>query len=188
LSLAEVHSLHPEDIERRKLLVIAVLLGDSGTRALKTALERTGPHWARKIVAAIPMRTVSNLNKVLGPRFITKYGTKQGVLVLSKQVPRGIGALPGADGNYAFGRLTVASARSIFGPPRLPLEHYDAHARAAACPVTAKQAQDTKSVPRREPHRSAIRAPEPRLAVKDLIHAERRHCAHRRRTKVGHPE
>lgn len=117
LSLAEVHRLNPEDFERRKLLVLAVLTGDTGTRALQKALGRTVPHWAKEIVSAVPMTTINKLNRVLGPRFITKYGTKQGILVLSKQVPLGIGAALGAGGNYGFGRLTVASARKIFGPP-----------------------------------------------------------------------
>lgn len=117
LSLAEVHGLNPEDTERRKLLVAAVLLGSSGTSTLTKALERTGPHWAKQIVSAIPMSTVTRLNKILGYRFITKYGTKQGVLVLSKQVPLGIGAVLGAGGDYGFGWLTVASAKRIFGPP-----------------------------------------------------------------------
>lgn len=44
-------------------------------------------------------------------------GTTQGVLVLSKQVPLGIGAALGAGGNHVFGRLTIRSARSIFGEP-----------------------------------------------------------------------
>jgi hypothetical protein len=117
LSLAEVHDLHPEDVERRKLLVLTVLLGDGAARALDKAVGRTGPYWARRIVSAIPMSAINRVNSVLGPRFITKYGTKQGVLVLSKQVPLGIGAALGAGGNHVLGRLTIRSARSIFGPP-----------------------------------------------------------------------
>ncbi|NEC88648.1 hypothetical protein [Streptomyces sp. SID12501] len=117
LSLAEVHGLHPEDIERRKLLVLTVLLGDGAVKALDKAVGRTGPYWARRIVSAIPMAAINRANKVLGPRFITKYGTKQGVLVLSKQVPLGIGAAFGAGGNHVFGRLTIKSARNIFGEP-----------------------------------------------------------------------
>lgn len=117
LSLAEVHGLHPEDFERRKLLVLTVLLGDGAIKALDKAIGRTGPYWARRIVGAIPMSAINRVNKVLGPRFITKYGTKQGVLVLSKQVPLGIGAALGAGGNHVFGRLTIRSARSIFGEP-----------------------------------------------------------------------
>ncbi|MGW1092544.1 hypothetical protein ACWD4L_41540 [Streptomyces sp. NPDC002596] len=117
LSLAEVHGIHPEDFERRKLLVLTVLLGDGAVRALDKVIGRTGPYWARRIVGAIPMSAINRANKVLGPRFITKYGTKQGVLVLSKQVPLGIGAALGAGGNHVFGRLTIKSARTIFGQP-----------------------------------------------------------------------
>lgn len=115
LSLAEVHGIHPEDIERRKLLVLTILLGDSAVVALDKTIGRTGPYWARQIVSSIPMTAINRLNKVLGPRFITKYGTKQGVLVLSKQVPLGIGAALGATGNHVFGRFTIKSARKIFG-------------------------------------------------------------------------
>jgi hypothetical protein len=117
LSCAEVHGLDSEDLERRRLLVLTVLIGDSATRALKTAVGRTGPHWARRIVTAIPMTTINRLNKLLGPRFITKYGTKQGLLVLSKQVPLGIGVLLGGAGNHMIGRGVIASARKVFGDP-----------------------------------------------------------------------
>ncbi|MFL9683479.1 hypothetical protein [Streptomyces sp. KL110A] len=117
LSLAEVHGTHPEDLERRKLLVLTVLLGDGAVSALDKVIGRTGSHWARRIVNAIPMSAINKANKILGPRFITKYGTKQGVLVLSKQVPLGIGAALGAGGNHVFGRLTIKSARKIFGQP-----------------------------------------------------------------------
>ncbi|MEU5970832.1 hypothetical protein [Streptomyces globisporus] len=117
LSLAEAHGTHPEDLERRKLLVLTVLLGDGAVKALDKAVGRTGPYWARRIVSAIPMSAINKANKVLGPRFITKYGTQQGVLVLSKQVPLGIGAALGAGGNHVLGRLTIKSARTIFGQP-----------------------------------------------------------------------
>jgi hypothetical protein len=117
LSLAEVHGLDPEDFERRKLLVLTVLLGDSAVTALDKTVKRTGPFWAKRIVEMIPMSAINKANKVLGPRFITKYGSKQGVIVLSKQVPLGIGAVLGAGGNHVFGRLTIKSARAIFGNP-----------------------------------------------------------------------
>ncbi|MET9883341.1 hypothetical protein ABZZ20_09320 [Streptomyces sp. NPDC006430] len=117
LSLAEVHGMHHDDFERRKLLVLTVLLGDGAVKTLDKVIGRTGPYWARRIVGAIPMSAINRANSVLGPRFITKYGTKQGVLVLSKQVPLGIGAALGAGGNHVFGRLTIKSARTIFGQP-----------------------------------------------------------------------
>lgn len=116
LSRAEIHGLHPEDVERRKLLVYMVLMGENANAALGKAIPKTGGHWAKKIVESIPMTAIDKANKVLGPRFITKYGTKQGVLVLSKQVPLGIGAILGGGGNHLFGRLTIKSANKIFGP------------------------------------------------------------------------
>ena len=117
LSRAEVHGLHPEDIERRKLLAYMVLVGDSANTALGKAIPRTGGYWAKRIVDGIPMSAVNAANKVLGPRFITKYGAKQGVLVLSKQVPLGVGAALGGGGNHVFGRLSVRTANKVFGPP-----------------------------------------------------------------------
>lgn len=124
LSLAEVHELDPEDLERRQLLVLTVLLGDSAIGFLDKVVQKTGKHWAKMIVNKIPMSAINNANKVLGPRFITKYGTKQGVLVLGKQVPLGVGALIGGGGNHIFGRACMKSARKIFGPP--PSEWSDA--------------------------------------------------------------
>lgn len=123
LSVAEVHDLHPEDLERRKLLVMAVMLGDTATGAVNKAVGRIGPHWAKQIIGAIPMSTINRINAVLGPRFVTKYGTKQGVLVLGKQLPRGIGAALGGAGNHLIGRSIIKSARKVFG--EVPAEWSD---------------------------------------------------------------
>ena len=117
LSRAELYGLHADDIERRKLLVYMVLVGESAQTALKSAIPRTGGYWANRIVRSTPMTVVNKANKLLGPRFITKYGTKQGILVLSKQVPLGVGAVLGGGGNHVFGRLTVKAANKVFGPP-----------------------------------------------------------------------
>ena len=116
LTLAEIHGIHPEDIERRRLLVQTVLIGDSAITALNKGAGRTVPYWGKQIVNAIPMSSVLKANKVLGPRFITKYGTKQGVLVLSKQIPLGLGIGVGAFSNHMIGRTIVGTARKVFGP------------------------------------------------------------------------
>lgn len=115
LSVAEVHGLHPEDIERRRALVLAVMVGDSAAGAVQATAGRTGPHLAKKIVEAIPMEAINKFNKVLGPRFITKYGTKQGVLVMGKQLPLGLGAVIGGGGNHLVGRGIVAATHGILG-------------------------------------------------------------------------
>lgn len=118
LTVAEVHGVDLEDHERRQLLVTAVLVGDStATSVLRPLLGRTVPHWGKRIVKAIPMSVVNAANNVLGPRFITKWGTKQGVLVLGKQIPLAIGVVVGAGGNRTFAWLTTKAARKILGPP-----------------------------------------------------------------------
>lgn len=117
LTLAEIHGLHPEDIERRRLLVQTVLIGESAITALDKGAGRTVPYWGKQIVEKIPMKAVDAANKVLGPRFITKYGTKQGVLVLSKQIPLGLGAGIGAGANHLVGRAIVSTTKNVFGPP-----------------------------------------------------------------------
>lgn len=117
LAVAEIHGLNPEDIERRRLLVMTVLMGDSAASStLRPILSKSVPYWGKSIVEKIPMSAVNAANKLLGPRFITKYGTKQGVLVLGKQIPLGIGVLVGAGGNHGFGWLIVLSAKKILGP------------------------------------------------------------------------
>jgi len=118
LSIAEIHGLSAEDVERRRLLVMAVLVGESASSAvLEPLTKRTAPYWGRQIVKAIPREAILKANKVLGHNFITKYGARQGILVLSTQIPFFIGAGIGAGGNALFGWFIVKAARKILGPP-----------------------------------------------------------------------
>ena len=66
------------------------------------------------------MTAINKANKVLGPRFITKYGTKQGVLVLGKQVPMGIGAVLGGGGNHLSARTCKVGAQDLWARRRAP--------------------------------------------------------------------
>ena len=117
LAVAEVHGVAVHEIERRRTLVMAILLGESGTEFVQEVTARTGKYWANRLVQDIPMSQINKINRVLGPRFITKYGTKQGVIVLGRALPFGIGVCIGAGGNYVIARGVVAAARRAFGPP-----------------------------------------------------------------------
>jgi len=116
-ALAEIHGVPIDELERRRTLLLGVLLGDAGAGTVNKVAARTGPHWGKQVVKSVPVETLRQINRVLGPNFVTKYGTKQGVLVLSKQVPLGIGAAIGGAGNAAFARVTIRSAQRAFGPP-----------------------------------------------------------------------
>ena len=117
LAVAEVHGLWIDDLERRRTLLLTVLLGDSGASFVEKAAGHAGKHWGRLLTEAIPISTIAKVNKVLGRWFVTRYGTKQGILVIGRLAPFGIGAGIGGAGNAVLGRTVVAGARRAFGPP-----------------------------------------------------------------------
>lgn len=116
LAVADVHGVKVESLEHRRLLVMAVLFGQGAANFVEKAAGRLGKHWGRNLVKAIPMAVINDLNKKLAPRFITKWGTKQGLLVLGREVPFGIGAAIGGGGNFMIGQGSVQAARKAFGP------------------------------------------------------------------------
>lgn len=117
LALADIHGVPVQDLERRRTLIMGVLLGNSGSKLVERAAGRTGAHWGKLLTNSIPASSIKQVNKVLGHNFVTKYGSKQGVVVLGKQAPLGFGAAIGAGGNAFFGYGVVKSARRAFGPP-----------------------------------------------------------------------
>ncbi|MEV5353177.1 hypothetical protein ACIPM2_22555 [Streptomyces sp. NPDC086081] len=117
LSLAEVHGIPIDEVERRRTIVMGVMLGGSGSATITKVAERTGQHWGRQVVAKVPVETLRQINKILGKNFVTKYGTKQGIVVLGRVAPFGIGAVIGGGANAAMATLTVRAGRRAFGPP-----------------------------------------------------------------------
>ncbi|MEV3872482.1 hypothetical protein [Streptomyces sp. NPDC049906] len=117
LSIAEVHGIPLHEVERRRTIVMGVMLGGTGSTTITKVAERTGQHWGRQVVAKVPAETLRQINKVLGRNFITKYGTKQGIIVLGRVAPFGIGAVIGGGANAAVATFTVKAARRAFGPP-----------------------------------------------------------------------
>lgn len=117
LTLAYIHDVPIDDLEYRRALLTAVLLGNSGTKVIEKVAGRTGPHWAKAMISGVPRESIRAVNRVLGRNFVTLYGTKEGILVLGKAVPFGLGAAIGGVGNGVMGGLTVRAARKAFGPP-----------------------------------------------------------------------
>ena len=127
LARAEVQGIKIQDVERRRTLVMAVMLGDAGARGVEQVAERTGQHWARQLVRGIPMSKINAVNKVFGRHFVTKYGTKQGILVLGRVVPFGIGAVIGGTANGLLTQGIITAAGRAFGTPSLSWETDCAH-------------------------------------------------------------
>ena len=117
LSIAEVHGVPLDEIERRRTIAMGIMLGGTGSATIAKVAERTGQHWGLQVVAKVPVETLRQINKVLGRNFITKYGTRQGVIVLGRVMPFGIGAVIGGGANAALAALSVRAGRRAFGPP-----------------------------------------------------------------------
>lgn len=117
LSVAEVHGVAIDEVERRQTIVLGIMLGGSGSATITKVAERTGQHWGRQIVAKVPVSTLRQINAILGRHFVTKFGTKQGIIVLGRVAPFGIGAAIGGGANAALAALAVRASRRAFGPP-----------------------------------------------------------------------
>lgn len=117
LSIAKVHGVPIDEIERRRTIVMGIMLGGTGSATIFQIAERTGQHWGRQVVAKVPVETLRQINGILGKYFVTKYGTKQGIIVLGRVAPLGIGAVIGGGANAAIATLTVLAGRRAFGPP-----------------------------------------------------------------------
>ena len=117
LARGEVQGVTLEDVERRRTLVMAVMLGDAGAKGIGVVAERTGMHWARQLVKAVPATKIAAINKVLGRNFVTKYGTRQGIVVLGRVIPFGIGAAIGGAANAVFSQGIIAASNRAFGHP-----------------------------------------------------------------------
>ncbi|MEU8347496.1 hypothetical protein AB0C74_37840 [Spirillospora sp. NPDC048832] len=117
LSVAEIHGVSIDELERRRTIVMGIMLGGGGSATISKVAERTGQHWGRQVVAKVPVETLRQINKILGKNFITKFGTKQGIIVLGRVAPFGIGAVIGGGANAAMASLTVRASRRAFGPP-----------------------------------------------------------------------
>lgn len=144
LSVAEVHGLHVEDFERRAVLVTLILLGNSAsTQLVEKVIGRSAPHLGKLVVDSIPTTSLAAINRVLGPHFVTKYGSKAGLLVLGKQVPLFIGAAIGGIGNGLFGLFIIKSARKTLGEPPKSWPKAEATKLAAAKSVKASKPKTT---------------------------------------------
>jgi hypothetical protein len=124
LALAEVYGIPADHRERRRTLVLAVLVGEEGKHAVADLIGpgRTSGSWIADGAATLPLPAVSQLNSRLMKFFVKRYALKRGAIAFGKLLPVGIGAVVGGVGNRLMGKRIIANARKAFGnpPPRWP--------------------------------------------------------------------
>ena len=116
LAVADVHGQRFEDPEARRALVLTIVLGDLGAAAIGAA-DATGAHWAPLLSRGVNRDSIGRINKTLLKHVATRFGARQGALLVGRALPFGIGAGIGAAGNAALARASIQAARRAFGPP-----------------------------------------------------------------------
>ena len=115
LAVAEVHALPTDTIERRRALVLAVVMGGSGQAVLRKFTGKS-VDWASDITNSLPIARLGPLNSTLTRWFIKRYVVRQSVLALGRALPLGIGVIIGAFGNVVTARAVMRAAEQAFGP------------------------------------------------------------------------
>jgi len=118
LANAVVYGVPADHRERRRALVLAVLVGDDTKRAVGELIgpARTNGGWLAEGMASLPMSTLGRLNTRMLKYAVKRYTVKRGALMLGKMLPVGLGAAIGGAGNRMVAKKIVRNARSAFGP------------------------------------------------------------------------
>ncbi|MVU81985.1 hypothetical protein GPX89_32695 [Nocardia sp. ET3-3] len=117
LAVAAVHGVAPDDKERRRALVLAVVLGESGMEIVQKGVGSSAKNWGGLLAGKIP--GINAMNDSLLKKFLVQFIAKRGALMVGKVIPAGIGAAIGGFGNRALGHGVVDNARKAFGAPPL---------------------------------------------------------------------
>lgn len=117
LAVADVHGIPVEQRDRRRALVLSVLVGEEGKGEVRDLLGpgRTSGAWLAE-AELLPLPVVSQLNTRLMQYFVKKYTIKRTAMAFGKMLPVGIGAAIGGGGNRMMGKKIVENSRKAFGP------------------------------------------------------------------------
>jgi hypothetical protein len=115
LAVAEVHRLPVDNVERRRALVLGVVVGEGGT-ALMRKVTGGSDRWARSVTEALPLRVLGPVNNTLTRWFVKRFVTRQVALGVGRALPFGAGVLIGGVGNVVAARAVIRAAERAFGP------------------------------------------------------------------------
>lgn len=116
MAVADVHGVPLDDVERRRTLLLATLLGEEGAAAVQQELGYSGVFWARSLLTKVPIGSVRTLNRRLRGMVVKQGARSGGRVALGRLLPFGIGAVIGYAGARRMGKDVVTGARAAFGP------------------------------------------------------------------------
>ena len=101
------------DSDQVQTLVYACLAGISVDQVLKQAGIKFGNKFAMAMVKKIPGEVLAKINQRVGFRFITKFGTKEGIINLGKAVPA-VGGVIGGGFDFIETKAIANRAYGLF--------------------------------------------------------------------------
>ena len=113
LASAEAHGVEIEDVDRRRALLMAIMLGNSGRQVVQTLTGEEGGNWG-KTLAMLPKASIGSLNAQLRNRFLRRFGVQEGVTALGRLAPFGIGAVVGGIAGAASSGSVIKATREAF--------------------------------------------------------------------------
>ncbi|MYM19703.1 hypothetical protein GSY69_06895 [Brevibacterium sp. 5221] len=121
-SLAEIHGLPVRDPERANVLVLGLMLGDSGRELVKRFTghaaggEALTANWGQVVATQIPSSLLNSLVKRMRRTMVKKYASRTAGSMFGRILPFGIGAVIGGVVNHRMAKNVVSNAKDAFGP------------------------------------------------------------------------
>ncbi|MBD3780905.1 MAG: hypothetical protein IE923_16790, partial [Micrococcales bacterium] len=116
LAVASVHGIDVQDAERRRALLLATILGETGVKAVADAGGIRTVSVARALLTRMPTGTIRRVNTRLTRQLFRRQIARQSGLAFGRLVPFGIGAVIGVTGARALARTVIEGAQQAFGP------------------------------------------------------------------------
>lgn len=113
LASAQANGVEVDDVDRRRALLMAIMLGNSGRQVVQTLIGDTGGDWG-KTLALLPKTSIGALNAQLRNRFLRRFGVQEGVTALGRLAPFGIGAVLGGVAGAASSGSVIKATRKAF--------------------------------------------------------------------------
>ncbi|WP_143448257.1 hypothetical protein [Kineosporia sp. A_224] len=119
LAAAQVAGAQVSDLPRRRALLLLALLGDEAVRLVPAGADGGTDGWGHRL-AALPDAAVEDVNRTAETWLLTRFGARQGLFVLGRLAPFGIGAAVGAAGNALTAKGVIARTRAAYAAPGEP--------------------------------------------------------------------
>ncbi len=113
LAVAQLQGHPVRDLPRRRALLLATVLGDDVVALVPKGPDGDTSGWGERLLS-MPDADVERLNRRAERWLVTRFGPRQGMFIVGRLMPFGLGAAVGAAGNALTAKGAIARVRSAF--------------------------------------------------------------------------